>query len=223
MSGNYEQAIEIGLENYKDDSTNLTTLDYLGQCYLFLNDIENAKLYYDKYKSGLKTFPIFPKYRTVFDSTLPSYWPTNWLNLDIFPILHMIYIEKKLGNIELAETYRKLILDNMEEMIKCKDDILDYYTVDMNYVLEDYLAEYKLACLYATFNENEKAIEHIKNILKRKPNPVWLVNYLKDNPMLDPIREYPDFIRVLNYMGKEYENEKKKVEQLIVENQSIIP
>ena len=228
MSRNYQQAIEIGLQNLRIDSTDLTTLDYLGQSYLFLNDIEKADYYYNKYEKRIKTyplntFPVFPIHRSYFISTFLDNWPKNELLIEIFPVLHIMYIKKRLGNNELAVKYRKVILDIVDEMIKGKDEVVDFYLEDENFYLDMYFADYVLACLYATFGENDKAIEHIKNLTQREPKPVWLVNYVKDNPMLDPIREHPDFIRTVAYMEKEYDKEKKKIGKLIAEYQSIIP
>jgi TolB-like protein/AraC-like DNA-binding protein len=203
----YAESIQYGLHAYKSDSTDLTTLDYLGQACLFLNNFEKAMYYYKKYFEVLKLQPYQIDFPSDYDFLYQNNKHSNSIGHDIFPLLHATYLYGITQNKKIFNTYKKALFDNLENHIKCN-----------TLWAQTNLCFFEIGCFYASINENERAIENLKKLTKGKVNPVWLVNYLKDNPMLVSLRNNNEFIEILKKLETNYQKEHQKSENILIEN-----
>ncbi len=80
-----------------------------------------------------------------------------------------------------------------------------------------YETHFSLACIYSTLNQKDKAIEYLVQLKKRNYIDVWLVTRLKYSPMLDNIRNEPEFDEVLKDVETKYQKEHEKVGELLRE------
>lgn len=60
-----------------------------------------------------------------------------------------------------------------------------------------FYSQFLLACIYAVRGENEKAMENLKLLKKRKTYSLSQVTWLKYFPLLDNIRQEPEFADIL--------------------------
>ena len=212
MKRKYLESIRYGLLAYQTDSTDLTTLDYLAQSYLFLRDFEKSLFYYQKYFESLKKQPYQIDFQTEYNFLFNNNKHSNSIGHDIFPLMHATYLYGLTQNKTIYNIHKKAMLDNLEKHI-------EYNTLWH----QSNLCFFEMGCFYASINENEKTIENLKKLIKGKVNPVWLVNYLKDEPMLDGLKNDPEFLDILKKVEINYQNERKKVEKILLEKGMIEP
>lgn len=84
-----------------------------------------------------------------------------------------------------------------------------------NYQSKNYSTSHNLACLYATIGETEKALDFLKELTNKEFCPVWYITSLKMNPMLETIRNTPEFQEILNDLEEKYQKENQLVVQLL--------
>ncbi len=84
-----------------------------------------------------------------------------------------------------------------------------------NYQSKNYSTSHNLACLYATIGETEKALDFLKELTNKEFCPVWYITSLKMNPMLETIRNTPEFQEILNDLEQKYQNEHLLVVRLL--------
>ena len=207
MKRKYSESNKYGLLAYQTDSTDLTTLDYLAQNYFFLRDYKKALFYYKKYFLILKKQPSQIDFPTDYDFLIRNNRHSNGLGHEIFPLLNTMYLYDVTCDKKNYNTYKKALLDNLEKHIEYKSMWCD-----------SKICYYEFGCIYASLNENVKAIEYLKQLAKGKVNPVWLVNYLNDNPMLDGLRNNKEFKNILEKLEINYQKEHKKAERILIEN-----
>jgi TolB-like protein/AraC-like DNA-binding protein/Tfp pilus assembly protein PilF len=82
---------------------------------------------------------------------------------------------------------------------------------------QQYYSQMYLASIYAALGEKEKAIENIKMLKKRKANYKWLQTYVKYFPLLDNIRNEPEFAEVLKDVEAKYQKTHLRAGELIKE------
>ncbi len=116
------------------------------------------------------------------------------------------YIYLVQGENEKAKSiFNKSILKNQKE-------------IELNRrVAQIYETHFSLACIYSTLNQKDKAIEYLVQLKKRNYIDVWLVTRLKYSPMLDNIRNEPEFAEVLKDVETKYQKEHEKVGKLLRE------
>jgi len=98
MKRKYAESVKYGLLAYELDSADLTTLEYLGQNYLFLHDFKKAMFYYNKYFELLKTQIYQPDFKSEYDFLFYNNRHSNSLGIDIFPLLNTTYLYGTLQN-----------------------------------------------------------------------------------------------------------------------------
>jgi AraC-like DNA-binding protein/TolB-like protein/tetratricopeptide (TPR) repeat protein len=77
-------------------------------------------------------------------------------------------------------------------------------------------AHYSLACIYAIRGESGKALERLRYFRRFEGCHIWVLERLKSSPMLDNIREMPEFKSLqAEYEGK-FLREKEKVRKILV-------
>jgi len=207
MKKEYAESVKYGFLAYNLDSADLTTLEYLGQNYLFLRDFENALFYYKKYFELLKKQPYQPDFENEYDFLLRNNRHSNSLGIDIFPLLNTTYLYGKLQDKSKFEIHKKALLANIKKH-------LEYNTLwsqsKLNY--------FELACIAAFLNENDKATDYLKELSKGKVNPVWLLNYLMDHPMLEYLKNTPEFLKIRKKIKTNYQKEHSKTKQILADN-----
>ena len=80
-----------------------------------------------------------------------------------------------------------------------------------------YYSHFNLACNFAALNNKKKALEYLVQIKNRKTMPRWLLHELKELPLLDNIRNEPEFQEVLTDAEAKYEKEHERVGELLRE------
>ncbi|MBW6537219.1 MAG: helix-turn-helix domain-containing protein [Mariniphaga sp.] len=207
MNKKYAESVKYGLLAYNLDSADLTTLEYLGQNYMFLHDFENALFYYTKYFEHLKTRTNFTDFQNESDFLLYNNRHSNSLGIDIFPLLNTTYLYGKLQDKNKFEIHKKALLANIEKH-------LEYNTLwsqsKLNY--------FELACIAAFLNENAKALEYLEYLAKGKVSPVWLLNYFDDHPMLENLKNTPGFQEIRKKIESNYQKEHSKTKQILADN-----
>lgn len=78
-----------------------------------------------------------------------------------------------------------------------------------------YETHFRLACIYSSLNQKDKAIEYLIQLKKRNYNDIWLITRLKCSPMLDNIRNEPEFAEVLDDVETKYKKEHERVGELL--------
>jgi hypothetical protein len=75
----------------------------------------------------------------------------------------------------------------------------------------------RLAHAYSARREKEKALENLKLLKKRKTYSLGQVTWLKYSPLLDNIRQEPEFADVLKDVEAKYEKEHERAGKLLKE------
>jgi hypothetical protein len=83
---------------------------------------------------------------------------------------------------------------------------------------QTYFVNFEWACLYAIQNKPDMALEQLEMLTKRKTNPVWLVNYLTDSPLLENIRHTKKFNEIVSVIQKNYQKERQKTIKVLEES-----
>ena len=80
-----------------------------------------------------------------------------------------------------------------------------------------FYAQAFLACMYAAAGDKEKAIQCLSHVKERETIHLYLVNSMKEWPMLESIRHEPEFEAILAEMESKYERVHKRVGELLKE------
>ena len=210
MKKQYAESVKYGLLAYDLDSADLTTLEYLGQNYLFLHDFENAQVYYKKYFELLKIQSYQPDFKSEYDFLFYNNRHSNSLGTDIFPLLNTTYLYGQLQNNHKFEVHKKALLANIGKQ-------MEYNTL----WCQSKLNYFELGCIAAFLNENEKAIENFKQLAKGKVNPIWLLNYLEDHPVFENLKNTSGFSKIQRKIESNYQKEHSKTKRILAENEII--
>ncbi len=205
MKEDFENSIKYGLQAYQLDSTDLTTLDYLGQCFLYLNNAEEAYHYYQKYIESIKHQPYYKLESTDYELAYFYNSRENGIGHAIFPILHTAYTLSLNGDKKLFNIYTEAITDNVQKHIEFN-----------SMLAQTYFSYLELGCVYALLNEKQIAIENLRMLKKRKINPIWLLIYLNHSPLLETIREEPEFKKIVSDVEEKYQAEHEQVKKLLI-------
>lgn len=119
--------------------------------------------------------------------------------------------QKDIGN-KYLESSASYFLNLMK-----KDPLIN--KPDLYYVVTDRLVDlpcFILACSYSALGNIEKALEYLKLFSESVPvSDLQIITYLKYYPMLDNIRNTPEFRSYLNHVETRYAIERKKVEKIL--------
>ena len=77
---------------------------------------------------------------------------------------------------------------------------------------------YDLALIYAFRGEKSKAMEILRNLHQRSTTPYIAAWYMQWDPMLDGIRDDPEFQQIANDLGLKWRVERERVKQWLEEN-----
>lgn len=204
MKEDFKKSIEHGLQAYQIDSTDLTTLDYLGQCFLYLNNTKEAYRYYQKYIESIKQQPYYKPESTDYDLAYFYNSRENGIGHAIFPILHTAYTLSFHGDKKLFNIYTEAVIDNVQKHIEFK-----------SMLAQTYFSYLELGCVYALLNEKQKAIENLRMLKRRKINPIWLLIYLNNSPLLETVRDEPEFKEIVSDVEKKYQAEHERIKNLL--------
>jgi tetratricopeptide (TPR) repeat protein len=78
---------------------------------------------------------------------------------------------------------------------------------------------YDLAATYAFLGEREKAIENLRLYRKYLMGDRWGVMYFKNDPLLNPIRQEPEFQEIARAVETAYLTEHERVRKWLEENE----
>ena len=73
-----------------------------------------------------------------------------------------------------------------------------------------------LACIYSAMGESEKALKELGYFRRFEGCHIWVIERLKRNPMLDNIRELPEFKNLYAELEGKFNREKEKVRKVLV-------
>ena len=68
-----------------------------------------------------------------------------------------------------------------------------------------------LANIYGLTNQREKAFENLRIFAKNQVFPYFRVRWIKEDPMLNSIRNEPEFQKILNDIESKYQAEHERV------------
>jgi hypothetical protein len=77
---------------------------------------------------------------------------------------------------------------------------------------------YDLAAVYAFRGEKDKAYKNLRIFNQRKMMPYWAVGLIKNDPLLDNIRDEPEFQQIVREVETKYQAEHERVRQWLEEN-----
>ena len=83
---------------------------------------------------------------------------------------------------------------------------------------ELYFTYYDLAGVYAMLGEREKAFENLRIFDQKQIMHLWNVNLMKEDPLVDSLRDEPEFQKILKNCEKKYLAEHERVRQWLEEN-----
>ena len=75
---------------------------------------------------------------------------------------------------------------------------------------------YELACIYAVRNEPEKALKELGYFRRFEGCHTWVIERLKSSPMLDNIRELPEFKALYAELESKFIREREKVRKVLI-------
>ncbi|WP_321997151.1 helix-turn-helix domain-containing protein [Draconibacterium orientale] len=84
-------------------------------------------------------------------------------------------------------------------------------------------ALYDLAATYAILNENDKAYENLKKVQQQNTNLWFIYFYMKNDPLLNTIRNEPAFQEILNRVKTKAETERDKLKNWAVQQELFRP
>ncbi len=85
----------------------------------------------------------------------------------------------------------------------------------------EFYVYYDLAALYAFGDERVKALDNLKVFnqkMEREIIGLWKVTQIKNDPLLDNIRDEPEFQKIVGEMEARYQAERERVRQWLEEN-----
>jgi len=109
-----------------------------------------------------------------------------------------------------------------------KDEADYYFDEQINYCnrmielgriyAESLITYYDLATVYAFRGEKDKAFENLRIFNQRQIMPSWAVSLFKIDPLLDNIRDEPEFQQIARDVEAKYQAEHERVRQWLEEN-----
>ena len=130
-----------------------------------------------------------------------------------------MYKEKR---VKQSEILQLLLLDNLysqsgsEKIIFQGGTALRWVYGGMRF--SEVIDIYSRAGIYALLGYNDKALEYLRLFNQRSHFPIWLVIQLKVDPLLNNIRDEPEFQQILVDVETKYQAEHERVSQWLEEN-----
>jgi TolB-like protein/Tfp pilus assembly protein PilF len=83
---------------------------------------------------------------------------------------------------------------------------------------QSYFIFFNLAAIHAFLGDRDKAYYNLKVFNQNERFPLWMVKDLKNNPMLDPIRDEPEFQQIVRDVEAKYQAEHERVRNWLEKN-----
>lgn len=131
-------------------------------------------------------------------------------NTKITPNKYAGYIYSLMGNTKEANHH-------FNEVLKSNKKRLELQT--SNHF--SFSSSYEIACIYSSTGQHEKAIQYLSHYKKQNSCPLWLITSLKNNPMLNNIRNSNEFQDILQDLDIIFRAERLKTEKIITQEGTI--
>jgi len=162
------------------------------------------------------------KERHKLDS-LYVYWPVPWTYLvleEYETALNLFYRYAEQLHFESANLGPAIIYRHMGQTKKA-DSILVNATDHYNQAIDRFrgtnsaaISIIRLAGVYALLGEKKKSLETLR---RNKNYRLRMIGILQYNPMFDPVRDEPEFQKILEQMQEKYRTERQKTAELLTE------
>jgi tetratricopeptide (TPR) repeat protein len=126
------------------------------------------------------------------------------------------------GSHRIAYAYWKT--GNREKADHFFNQQIEYCTNEINLGRmrsEQYFTYYDLAAVYAFLGEKEKALENLHIFNEKKIIHHWMDLLIKTDPLLDSIRDEPEFQQIVRDVEAKYQAEHERVRQWLEENEML--
>jgi len=191
VSGNFSDAIEYLKKAYALNSTNSNYYHAFGEYFAFGE-------YYMMNGDYVQSLKYFKKWLE----------KTNSLSEGALFGMHRVgWAYWKNGLKEEGELYLNKEIDICNRIIGI-GRVLKY----------SYRTYYDLAATYAFKGEKDKAYENLRNFNKQPMFDLWMVTYIKNDPLLDNIRDEPEFQQIVRDIEAKYQAEHERVRKWLEEN-----
>ena len=131
----------------------------------------------------------------------------NLSGTPVIPLPHRIaYSFDKTGDHDSAEFYFQKQIEYSDEAIKSMNGTI---------VFNNY---YDRAGVYAYQGKEEQAMEDLRMFNRMEKIPLWWVSLIKTDPLLDNLRDEPEFQQIVRDMEAKYQAEHERVRQWLEEN-----
>ena len=187
--GNYIQQIEYELIAYSLDTLNTEILNRLFQAYQMIGQFNESLLYCEKYIRRI-----------------------NELGELGLSLSHRIgYTYDNIGDHKSAGYYFNRELEYSNSMIKRRGgrDMIPAYM---------YHAYYDRAGVYAYQGEEELAMQDLRIFNQMEKMPKWMVTLINNDPLLDNLRDEPEFKQIVREVEAKYQAEHERVRKWLEEN-----
>jgi tetratricopeptide (TPR) repeat protein len=196
INNDFEQAIKIGKEYHAISDTIPRYFIYMGIAMLYMNNYYEAA---EMFKNGLEL-------TEVRKTEQPD---MNYLHA---------FAQLKTGHKAVSEKYFQVTVNYYDTLLIAHPELK---TPDHYYGTTDrywYYPYFILTCTWAARGNKEKALENLRLLRKNyRATDLQVVTFLKYFPMLDNIRNEPEFQEYLKEAENHYYAEHKKVEKLLRE------
>jgi len=178
---NFNKSLELEKRGYEVDSTNTLILEFIALDYQWLGQFRESLKYFKKWFERLNSTGV---------QATSYYYKDNYL----FNMMHRIgYIYWKNGYKEKAEYYFN------EEIKYCKKTIEHGREYGRSYN-----AFYDLAGVYAFRGDKKKAMENLRAYNQVRQTYQWMVMLFKTDPLLQSIRDDPEFKQIVRDIESKY-------------------
>ena len=70
--------------------------------------------------------------------------------------------------------------------------------------------------MYSFQGETDMALDYLRKLTNKNGCPIWIANYFYLDPMLDNVRDEPEFKEIHQSVNKIYQNEHDAVKSLLI-------
>ena len=196
--GDFNKSLELGKKGYAIDSTNTLILEFMALGYQWLGRYSESLKYFRMWLERLQSTGVLAN---------SYYYKDNYL----FNMAHRLgYIYWQNGYINKAEYYFN------EEIKYCKKTI----ELAREYS-RTYNAYYDLAGVYAFRGDKKKALEYLRAYNQVRTTYQWMVMLIQTDPLLNSIRNEPEYRQIVRDIEAKYQAEHEKVGEWLEANNNL--
>jgi TolB-like protein/AraC-like DNA-binding protein len=191
---NFNKSLELEKKGYAIDSTNTLILEFIALDYQWLGQFGESLKYFKKWFERLNSTGVLAN---------SYYYKDNYL----FNMMHRIgYVYRVNGYKDEAEYYFN------EEIKYCNKTIENRREYGRTYS-----AFYDLAGIYAFRGNKKKALENLRAYNQVMQTYQWMVMLFKTDPLLQNIRDDPEFRQIVRDIETKYQAEHESVKKWLEE------